>query len=113
MWPAGRQGADVLSEEDEAFAAAVVDGLSAPQKTLPCRYFYDECGSELFEQITVLPEYYPTRTETGILETHVGEIAGAGGTGQVLVEFGSGSSRKTEILLGAMPDIVAYIPIDV
>jgi len=116
MWPAGRRvDSAPLGEagENEAFAAAVIDGLSAHQKTLPCRYLYDERGSELFEQITALPEYYPTRTETGILETHIAEIAGDGGEGQVLVEFGSGSSRKTEILLEAMPDLLAYIPIDV
>jgi len=98
---------------DEAFAAAVIDGLSSPQKTLPCRYLYDERGSALFEQITELTEYYPTRTETAILEAYVAEIAGGTGTGQALVEFGSGSSRKTEILLEAMPDLVAYVPIDV
>jgi dimethylhistidine N-methyltransferase len=118
MWPAGKHArrrarSDAGPDEDEAFAAAVIGGLSAPQKTLPCSYFYDERGSALFEQITALPEYYLTRTETGILETHVAEIAGGGGEGQVLVEFGSGSSRKTEILLEAMPDIIAYVPIDV
>jgi dimethylhistidine N-methyltransferase len=116
MRPAGRRADSAPASEageEEAFAAAVIDGLSAAQKTLPCRYLYDERGSELFEQITALPEYYPTRTETAILEAHVAEIAGDSGAGQVLVEFGSGSSRKTEILLAAMPDIVAYIPIDV
>jgi dimethylhistidine N-methyltransferase len=115
MRPVGKRAgrATATAEADEAFAAAVVDGLSAPQKTLPCRYLYDERGSELFEQITALPEYYPTRTETAILEAHVAEIAGGSGSGEVLVEFGSGSSRKTEILLEAMPDLVAYVPIDV
>lgn len=113
MRPAGKRTEPAEPGEDESFAAAVVAGLSAPQKTLPCRYFYDERGSALFEEITVLPEYYPTRTETAILETHVAEIARGGGEGQVLVEFGSGSSRKTEIILEAMPDLVAYVPIDV
>jgi len=116
MWPAGRRLDSAPASdagEDEAFANAIIDGLSARQKTLPCRYLYDERGSELFEQITRLPEYYPTRTETGILEAHVAEIAGDGGEGQALVEFGSGSSRKTEILLEAMPDLLAYLPIDV
>jgi dimethylhistidine N-methyltransferase len=78
------------------FAEAVVEGLSSSPKTLPCRYFYDARGSELFEAITYLPEYYPTRTETAIL-----------------VEFGSGSSRKTELLLAEMLDLAAYVPIDV
>jgi L-histidine N-alpha-methyltransferase len=116
MRPAGRRADSATASqagEDEAFADAVIGGLSAPQKTLPCRYLYDERGSELFEQITALPEYYPTRTETAILEAHVAAIAGDSGEGQVLVEFGSGSSRKTEILLEAMPDLVAYVPIDV
>jgi L-histidine Nalpha-methyltransferase len=117
MWPAGKHLARPVvagdTEEDEAFAAAIVDGLSAPTKSLPCRYLYDERGSLLFEKITALPEYYPTRTETAILKAHVGEIAGGLGKGEVLVEFGSGSSRKTEILLGAMPNLVAYVPIDV
>jgi dimethylhistidine N-methyltransferase len=115
--PAGKRAdrAPITAEpgQDEAFAAAVIAGLSASQKTLPCRYLYDERGSELFEQITALPEYYPTRTETAILEAHVADIAGGSGAGEVLVEFGSGSSRKTEILLEAMPDLVAYVPIDV
>jgi dimethylhistidine N-methyltransferase len=98
---------------DEEFAAAVVDGLSAAQKTLPCRYLYDRRGSELFEQITTLPEYYPTRTEAAILDANVGDIAKGTGENRVLVEFGSGSSRKTEIIIAAMPDLVAYVPIDV
>jgi dimethylhistidine N-methyltransferase len=114
---AGRRTApvpvDAEAEDDEAFAAAVIEGLSAPQKFLPCRYFYDEAGSVLFEKITELAEYYPTRTETAILEANVAEIAGGTGAGLVLVEFGSGSSRKTEILLEAMPDLTAYVPIDV
>jgi len=117
MRPAGRHASrapvDAEAGDDEAFAAAVIEGLSAPQKFLPCRYFYDEQGSALFEKITELPEYYPTRTETAILEAHVAEIAGGSGGGLVLVEFGSGSSRKTEILIEAMPDLVAYVPIDV
>lgn len=99
--------------EDDQFATAVIEGLSAPQKTLPCRYLYDARGSNLFEQITELPEYYPTRTETAILEANVADIAKGNGENRVLVEFGSGSSRKTEILIAAMPDLRAYVPIDV
>jgi dimethylhistidine N-methyltransferase len=116
MRPAGKHLGRRLAAEadrDDEFAAAVVDGLSSRPKTLPCRYLYDARGSVLFEQITALPEYYPTRTETAILEANVGEIAGGTGSGVVLVEFGSGSSRKTEILLEAMPDLNAYVPIDV
>lgn len=108
-----KANADSLSKEDEAFGAAIISGLSAPQKTLPCRYLYDERGSDLFERITELPEYYPTRTETAILEAHVAEMVKGVDGGHVLVEFGSGSSRKTEILLDAAPDLGAYLPIDV
>jgi dimethylhistidine N-methyltransferase len=98
---------------DDAFAAAIVAGLSRTQKTLPCRYFYDARGSELFEEITRLDAYYPTRVETEILARHAREITGSDGSGTVLVEFGSGSSRKTELVLAAMPALEAYIPIDV
>ncbi len=109
---------DLLSEryalegEDE-FAAAVIGGLSRPQKTLPCRYFYDARGSELFEEITRLPEYYPTRTEAAILEAHAGEMAAGVPRGGALVEFGSGSSLKTEILLKHLPQLGCYVSIDV
>ena len=98
---------------DDDFASAVIGGLSRPQKTLPCRFFYDARGSELFEEITRLPEYYPTRTETGILQTHGGEMVKDLPAGGVLVEFGSGSSLKTEILLGRLPQLAAYVMIDV
>jgi dimethylhistidine N-methyltransferase len=95
------------------FAEAVIDGLSASPKTLPCRYFYDARGSELFEAITDLPEYYPTRSETAILAAHAADMADRVLDGSILVEFGSGSSRKTELLLAEMLDLVAYVPIDV
>jgi dimethylhistidine N-methyltransferase len=108
---------ELLSEryalDDDEFATAVLDGLSRPQKTLPCRFFYDARGSALFEEITRLPEYYPTRTETAILEAHAGEMADGVPDGGVLVEFGSGSSRKTEILLSKLPRLRAYVAIDV
>jgi L-histidine Nalpha-methyltransferase len=104
---------DERPKDDDGLAAAVIEGLSAAQKNLPCRYFYDARGSELFEQITELPEYYPTRTEVAILEANLAEIVGGTGEGEVLVEFGSGSSRKTELLLAALPDLAAYVPIDV
>lgn len=95
------------------FANAALQGLSAPQKTLPCQYFYDEIGSALFERITDVPEYYPTRTEMAILDSCVEEIVAETPAGAVLIEFGSGSSRKTEILLGAFDKLAAYVPIDV
>ncbi len=95
------------------FAAAVIDGFSAPTKHIPCRFLYDARGSELFEDITRLDEYYPTRTEIGLLQEHGPEIATLAGKGCAVVEFGSGSSRKTHILLDHLDDAAAYIPIDI
>ena len=109
----GRHGSDLLPGEAGDFLASVLDGLSMPQKSLPSRFFYDARGSDLFEKITRLPEYYPTRTETAILETHAAEMIDGVPDGSVLVEFGSGSSRKTEILLKELPKLGAYVPIDV
>jgi dimethylhistidine N-methyltransferase len=97
----------------DEFAEAVVAGLSAPRKRLPCQYFYDAAGSELFEEITRLEEYYPTRTETAILRQHARSMVEPAGRKAVLVEFGSGSSRKTELVLAAMEAPRAYVPIDV
>lgn len=94
------------------FAAEVLKGLSAADKSLPCRFFYDAVGSELFEDITRTKDYYPTRTETAILRAHASELM-ADAAGAVLVEFGSGSSIKTELLLDRARDLRAYIPIDV
>ncbi|PNG25498.1 L-histidine N(alpha)-methyltransferase [Methylocella silvestris] len=94
-------------------AQIVLDGLSRPQKTLPSFLFYDARGSDLFEEITRLPEYYPTRTEAAILVEAAPQIAAHTPPGAVLVEYGSGSSRKTEILLDALPNLAAYAPIDV
>ena len=82
------------------FAAAVFQGFARKPRSIPCRFFYDARGSELFEEITKLEEYYPTRAETALLEANAREIADLAGAGRVLVEFGSGSSRKTSLLLG-------------
>ncbi len=95
------------------FAAAVLDGLSQRRKSIPSRFFYDAAGSELFEQITRLPEYYLTRTESRILETHASEMIDRLTSRGVLVEFGSGSSLKTELLLSKAPRGIAYVPVDV
>ena len=100
----------IPANETDSFAADVLSGLTSEPKTLPCKYFYDEAGSELFEQITRLPEYYPTRAEIEILSHHAGEVVGPE---RALIEFGSGSSTKTEILLRAMPSLRSYVPIDV
>ena len=103
------------STEFPAEGQDVIQGLSCASKTLPCRYLYDDRGSELFEQICDLPEYYPTRTEQAILETYAPEIAQLTGACE-LVELGSGSSRKTRLLLEAYQEIsreLHYCPIDV
>lgn len=97
----------------ETFLRDVLKGLSQAQKTLPCQYFYDAAGSDLFEQITQLPEYYPTRTETAILMAHASEIADALGKNVLLVEYGAGASTKTRILLDALNAPAGYVPIDV
>lgn len=103
-----------LPVHDDApeFATAVLAGLSQPQKIIPARYFYDQAGSELFEAITRLPEYYPTRTEIGILTDCAGDIAAAVGQGRAVIEFGSGSSAKTPLLLRAIA-AKAYVPVDI
>lgn len=95
------------------FYEDVVSGLLARQKTLPCKYFYDAVGSELFERICDLPEYYLTRTERAIMMTHAPAMADALGEECVLIEYGSGSSVKTEVLLGALCAPHAYVPIDI
>src|SRR6478672_2852826 len=95
------------------FAEAVLAGLSRNQKSIPCRFFYDARGSELFEQITALPEYYPTRVETELLRANAAEIAWFAGADRVVIEFGSGSSRKTSLLLEALRRVRAYVPIDI
>jgi L-histidine Nalpha-methyltransferase len=96
-----------------AFADAVLAGFARRPRSIPCRFFYDARGSELFEEITKLEEYYPTRIETALLEAHGAEIASLAGKGRVLIEFGSGSSRKTNLLLCALGKVPAYIPIDI
>jgi L-histidine N-alpha-methyltransferase len=98
---------------EDDFANAVRKGFAKRPRSLPCRFFYDARGSELFEEITRLDEYYPTRVETALLETHGGEIASLAGAGRALIEFGSGSSRKTSLLLDALHRVPAYVPIDI
>jgi dimethylhistidine N-methyltransferase len=104
---------DTVIGPDRDFEAGVIEGLSRPRKSLPCRFFYDARGSALFEEITKLPEYYPTSTEIAILEAHAAEMTEGVCEKTVLVEFGSGSSRKTEILLKHLRDLAAYVPVDV
>ena len=102
----------LVHDDTPEFAAAVLAGLSQPQKVIPARFFYDRAGSELFEAITQLPEYYPTRTEITILTEHATAIAAAVGGGRAVIEFGSGSSAKTPLLLRAIAP-AAYVPVDI
>src|SRR4051812_42636215 len=95
------------------FARDALAGLSAERKTLPAKYFYDDSGSALFEAITALPEYYPTRTELGILKQRAGEIARLIPPGAALIEFGSGSTAKARIVLDAAAALAAYVPVDI
>ncbi|MGY1495950.1 L-histidine N(alpha)-methyltransferase [Streptomyces sp. QTS52] len=97
---------------EAALRADVLHGLTRTPKTLPPKWFYDAHGSELFDEITGLPEYYPTRSEREILLARAGEIAAATGA-RTLVELGSGSSEKTRHLLDALPDLETYVPVDV
>jgi len=90
----------------------VLEGLQSPQKTLSPKYFYDERGSQLFDEITRLPEYYPTRTETELFEAHSAEIAEHFSGAVTLIEYGSGSSRKIRALLEGMKP-AAYVPLDI
>jgi len=98
--------------DPEGLRREVLRGLLRPHKELPCKLFYDERGSALFEQICELDEYYLTRTEIAILEQHAAEMASAIGPRVLLIELGSGTSRKTHLLLDRLVDPVAYLPID-
>jgi dimethylhistidine N-methyltransferase len=95
------------------FRAQVVHGLRQTRKLLPCKFFYDQRGSQLFDQICDLQEYYLTRTELGILRTHVGDMAARLGPRCRIVEYGSGSSLKTRLLLDCVQDPAAYVPLDI
>ncbi|HMI86004.1 MAG TPA: L-histidine N(alpha)-methyltransferase [Polyangiaceae bacterium] len=95
------------------FRTDVLAGLGGSPKSLPCKYFYDGTGAELFDRICELDAYYPTRTELSILGRHAREMAWLIGSRARLVELGSGSSTKTRILLDELPDLDAYVPVDI
>jgi len=97
----------------EHFRAEVLNGLQKWPKELPCKYFYDEQGSYLFERICGLKEYYIPRTEMAIMEAYIDEMVGSLGPNVILIEYGSGSSAKTRFLLDHLHDIAAYVPIDI
>lgn len=100
-------------EQTPGFRDDVIRGLSESKKELHCKYFYDERGSRLFDQICELPEYYPTRTEAKIMRQNADAIGQRIGDDAVLVEYGSGSSTKTRLLLDHLADQRAYLPVDI
>ena len=101
------------SEARQQFLSDVLSGLRQSPKRTPSKYFYDKRGSELFDRICQLEEYYPTRCELDIMEQYAPQMGAAIGPGAMLVEFGSGSSVKTRYLLDALPKAVAYVPVDI
>ena len=103
----------VAHRSEDAFAKALLEGLARTPKRIPSKFFYDTAGSELFERITRLPEYYPTRTELSILAASIAEIAHCIGSDVELVEFGAGSLSKVRLLLNAMRKPRTYVPIDI
>ena len=102
-----------LGPERDQFLEEALDGLTDEPKTLPCKYFYDERGSQIFDRICELEEYYPTRTELSIMEQHGAAMGANLGPRCLLVEYGSGSSLKTRLLLAELDEPVAYVPVDI
>jgi len=100
-------------QPDDYFTQLILEGLANPQKSLPALFLYDERGSELFEDITQLKEYYPTRTEISLLERYANDMASSIAPGATIVEFGSGSSKKTPLLLNALEFPKTYVPVDI
>lgn len=104
---------DAAEAQRAALVADALAGLSAPRKTLPCKWLYDAEGARLFEAITRLPEYYPTRTETQILTDQAAAIADAVGPGAAVIEFGPGDGAKGALLLQGLHAPAAYVPVDI
>ncbi len=101
------------SQTADPFLADVLNGLASEQKSLPSKYFYDKRGSELFDQICKLDEYYPTRTEIEIMRRHATQLAETIDNAGLLIELGSGSSVKTDYLLDNVRNIDTYVPVDI
>ncbi|NJP06065.1 MAG: L-histidine N(alpha)-methyltransferase [Chloroflexaceae bacterium] len=102
-----------LTPTVDHFREEVIAGLQQPQKTLPSKFLYDKRGSELFDHICELPEYYPTRTELSVMRLHVDEMAAFIGEQSMIIEYGSGSSVKSRLLLNALQNPAAYVPVDI
>src|SRR3954471_19440750 len=111
--PMSQTAAPLLPAPTSLFKDDVLAGLSHSPKSLPCKYFYDDGGSRLFDRICELEVYYPTRTELGIMRCHAREMAALIGRRARIVELGSGSSTKTRVLLDALVDVEAYVPVDI
>ena len=103
----------IAHADDHGFREAVLRGLALPEKAIPAKYLYDARGAALFDAICEEPEYYPTRTETAILDQHAGEIAALAGPDCLLIEFGSGASTKTQLLLDTLDRVACYLPVDI
>ncbi len=104
---------DRVDLQQDSFTREVITGLSQPSKSIACKFLYDRRGSLLFDQICDLPEYYPTRTELGIMRHHAQEMSTCIGSHAVLLELGSGSSLKTRLLLDQLHHPLAYLPVDI
>lgn len=102
-----------LHPSNDDLGSEILDGLRQPQKRMSPKYFYDKRGSQLFDQITRVPEYYPTETEVRIMIDNIDEIVELVGATASLIEFGSGSSMKTHILLENLRELAAYVPVDI
>jgi dimethylhistidine N-methyltransferase len=102
-----------VAHTNDDFLACVIEGLAQQQKRFPSKFFYDERGSQIFDAICELPEYYPTRTEIGLLRDWAGAIAALIGPRTTLVEFGAGSTQKVGFLLDALDEVAAYVPVDI
>src|SRR4029079_18073259 len=102
-----------LEPASEDFLAEVVDGLSRSPRSLPCKFFYDERGQELFQKICELPEYYITRSETELLQRHGSEMAESIGANAELIGFGTGAGMKARMLLQHLETPIAYVPVDI
>ena len=103
----------LVPENSDSVLKEIIQSLSKSQKELSCKFFYDEHGSKLFEQISELDEYYLTRTEISILNDNINEISGDVGEDALILELGSGSSRKIRILLDNFKSVAAYFPVDI
>ena len=105
--------AQVQSRTMSEDLAEILDGLGRAQKTVSSKFFYDDAGSKLFDEICELPEYYPTQTELGIMRDNIDDIVDLVGPQASLIEFGSGSSFKTRVLLQNLREFAAYVPVDI